>query len=157
VGELRIEHLALWVHDLERLREFYVSLFGGRSGPPYVNRRTGFRSYFISFGEDGARVELMSRPDVRVRNGEPGERPGYAHIAFASGSRQAVDTLVARLQAQGVEVLGRPRVTGDGYYEAVLADPEGNRIELVAPPGERAVDWRRRDRSEPGIRGRRSR
>ena len=140
MSELRIEHVALWARDLERLREFYVSLLGGRSGPPYVNPRTGFRSYFISFGDGGARVELMSRPGVQMAGGGTGERPGYAHVAFASGSREAVDTLVTRLEAQGVEVLGRPRLTGDGYYEAVLADPEGNRIELVGPPGEHVKD-----------------
>jgi len=130
MGDLRIEHVALWARDLDRLREFYVRVLGGRSGPPYLNPRTGFRSYFISFDE-GARVELMSRPDLTMPQGEPGGGPGYAHVAFGLGSREAVDAMVARVEGQGVMVLGRPRVTGDGYYEAGLADPEGNRIELV--------------------------
>jgi lactoylglutathione lyase len=29
-------------------------------------------------------------------------------------------------------VVSPPRVTGDGYFESVLLDPEGNRIELTA-------------------------
>lgn len=108
-----------------------MQLLDGRSGALYENARTGFRSYFVSFDE-GARLELMSRPAH-----EPEHRPledhslGYAHVALRLGSREAVDGAVARLEAQGVAILGRPRVTGDGCYEAVIADPEGNRIELV--------------------------
>jgi lactoylglutathione lyase len=128
-GGVRIEHVALWVRDLERMREFYVASLGGDSGALYENPRTGFRSYFISFG-GGARLELMGRraePETA-----PGSRDtGYAHVAFSLGSRAAVDAAVARLEAQGVAIVGRARVTGDGYYEAVIADPEGNRVELM--------------------------
>jgi lactoylglutathione lyase len=129
---MHIEHVALWARDIEGLRDFYVGSLGGRSGPLYENPRTGFRSYFISFGE-GARLELMRRPAAAPRAESP-EEPlfGLAHVALRLGSRDAVDATVARLAGQGVAVLGAPRVTGDGYYEAVIADPEGNRIELVA-------------------------
>lgn len=134
VNELRIEHVAVWARDLERLREFYVSALGGESGSLYVNQRTGFRSYFVSF-HGGARLELMSLPgDSSQEDGGGGNALGYAHVAFQLSSREAVDSMVAGLESQGVEVLGRPRLTGDGYYEAVVADPEGNRIELVGPP-----------------------
>ena len=125
----RIEHVALWVRDLERMREFYVASLGGESGALYENPRTGFRSYFISFGQ-GARLELMSR------RAEPEPPPasrdtGHGHVAFRLGSRPAVDAAVARLEGRGVAIVGRARVTGDGYYEAVIADPEGNRVELM--------------------------
>ena len=130
MSTIRIEHVAIWTRNIERMREFYVAMLNGRSGPLYQNPRTGFRSYFVSFGE-GARLELMSRPATRTP-GDPGaELPGYAHVAFRVGGREAVDLLVARLEAQGAAVVGRPRRTGDGYYEAVIEDPEGNRIELV--------------------------
>lgn len=126
---LRLHHVALWVGDLERMLEFYVSVLGATSGALYENSRTGFRSYFLSFS-DGARVELMSQSSRSgARPPEPGL--GYAHIALSIGSRPAVDEAVERLRGRGVEVLGEPRVTGDGYYEAVVADPEGNRIDLV--------------------------
>lgn len=128
---MRIEHIAVWARDLERLREFYVSMLGGRSAPLYENARTGFRSYFIAFDGE-ARLELMSRRADVPEQERPEERClGLAHLAFRLGSREAVDRLVAQLELQGVAVLGQPRVTGDGYYEAVVADPEGNRIELV--------------------------
>jgi lactoylglutathione lyase len=127
---VRIEHVALWVRDLEGMRDFYVASLDGESGALYVNPRTGFRSYFISFG-GGARLELMRR--AAEADGPPPESRdvGYAHVAFRLGSRGAVDAAVARLEAQGVTIVGRARVTGDGYYEAVIADPEGNRVELM--------------------------
>ena len=108
-----------------------MQLLDGRSGALYENPRTGFRSYFVSFDE-GARLELMSRPADEPECRAPEDRSlGYAHVALRLGGREAVDAVVARLEAQGIAILGRPRVTGDGYYEAVIADPEGNRIELV--------------------------
>jgi lactoylglutathione lyase len=126
---MTIEHVGIWVRDLEQMRLFYVEKLGAISGALYENARTGFRSYFLSFGE-GARVEIMSRP-AAAATGEPPSF-GYAHIAIRLDTRQAVDELVSQLESQGVVISNRPRVTGDGYYEAVLEDPEGNRIELVA-------------------------
>jgi|WetSurMetagenome_2_1015567.scaffolds.fasta_scaffold121872_2 catechol 2,3-dioxygenase-like lactoylglutathione lyase family enzyme len=128
---MRIEHAGIWAHDVERLRDFYVRVLGGESGPRYENPRTGFHSYFVSFG-DGPRLELMGRSPGSETARVPDDRlVGLAHLAFALASREAVDATIARLKAQGVVVLGRPRLTGDGYYEAVVADPEGNRLEFV--------------------------
>ncbi len=133
---LRIDHVGLWVSDLERQRQFYVEVLGGKAGAQYVNERTGFRSYFVSFG-DGARLELMSRRAGQLGTRSAGESLGYAHIALQLGSPEAVDSLFSRLEAAGVAIVGRPRTTGDGYYEAVVADPEGNLIELAGPAGSR--------------------
>jgi lactoylglutathione lyase len=127
---IRIAHVAIWVRDLERMRQFYVARFGATSSERYVNPRTGFCSYFISFG-NGARLELMSRPAGQTEGRSEPSAFGYAHVALHVGSREAVDAMVVRLDAQGVVVLSRPRVTGDGYYEAAVEDLEGNRIELV--------------------------
>ena len=125
---MRIEHVALWVRDLEGMRRFYAENLGGQSGPAYVNSRTGFRSYFIAFDE-GARIELMSGLPVS----EPGKAPafGYVHFALALGSGDRVDALTAELRARGVRITSEPRTTGDGYYESQIADPEGNLIELT--------------------------
>lgn len=107
---------------------FYTEALGGVSGELYDNPATGFKSYFVSLGE-GARLELMYRPGL----GPPpaGVTAGYAHMALALGSRAAVDAAVVALRQRGVPIESEPRVTGDGYYEAVVLDPERNRIELT--------------------------
>ena len=126
---MRIEHVALWTRDVECLRAFYERYFGATVGARYENPRKQFQSYFLSFG-DGARVELMHSP--RVGGGEAGEeRFGYAHLAISLGSEPAVDALTGRLRADGHAVIDGPRRTGDGYYESVVLDPDGNRIELT--------------------------
>ena len=125
---LRVDHVALWAADLERMREFYVGVLGGVCGPLYENRRTGFRSYFVTFTD--CRLELMWEPGRGGKGPEAGGS-GYAHVAMAADTRAGVDERIAELQERGVRVVSVPRATGDGYYEAVIEDPEGNRIELV--------------------------
>jgi lactoylglutathione lyase len=126
---MRIDHVAVWARDLEAMRAFYTAVLGGVSGQRYENPATGFVSYFISLGE-GIRLELMHRPGLGPASTEV--VPGWAHIALALGSRDAVDAMVAELGRRGVTIAASPRITGDGYYEAVVLDPEGNRIELTA-------------------------
>ena len=126
---MRIEHIAMYVSDLEAARAFFVKYLDGRSNDGYHNVKTGFRSYFISF-EDGARLELMNKPNVHDIN-KTSERTGYAHIAFSVGSREKVDELTERLLLAGYEVKSGPRTTGDGYYESCIAAVEGNLIEIT--------------------------
>ena len=126
---MKIEHIAIYVKDLEAARDFFTAYFGGRSNAGYHNPKTGFRSYFISF-EGGARLEIMNKPGLDSRMDQAAE-PGYAHIAFSVGSREKVDTLTGRLRQNGYPVAGGPRVTGDGYYESCVLDREGNQIELT--------------------------
>jgi lactoylglutathione lyase len=131
----RLAHVALWTRDLERMARFYAELLGAEVGPLYTNPHTGFRSRFARFA--GAAVELMTRPDVAGRaSGDPATptspSEGYPHVALELDSRQAVDETLERLRQRGVRIVGAARQTGDGYYEAVIADPDGNLIEIVA-------------------------
>lgn len=128
----RIEHIALWVDDLDALGAFYARAFGAQIGPRYVNASKGFASCFLTF-ESGARIELMTTSRLSPTRHEPGaQRMGLTHLAISLGSEQAVDDLTARLRTEGIAVLDGPRRTGDGYYESVVLDPEGNRIEITA-------------------------
>jgi lactoylglutathione lyase len=125
----RLEHVALWVRDVDGVAAFYERYFAARVGPRYENPRKGFQSRFLEFGS-GARLEVMARADVNAR-GE-GEALGLAHVAIAIGDEAAVDALAARFRSEGVTLLDGPRRTGDGYYECVVLDPEGNRVEVTA-------------------------
>lgn len=124
-----IEHIALYVNDLEAARDFFVRYLGGSSDNGYYNRDTGFRSFFISF-DSGARLEIMNKPEL-VDFYKELNRTGYAHVAFSVGSKERVDALTQTLKADGYEVISRPRTTGDGYYESCIVAVEGNQIEIT--------------------------
>lgn len=126
---MRIEHLAMYVNDLERAKAFFEKYFGAKANDGYHNTKTDFRSYFLSF-DDGARLELMNKPDME--DGEKGlQRTGYIHIAFSVGSREKVDEITDCMKADGYQVISGPRVTGDGYYESCIAGIENNQIEIT--------------------------
>jgi lactoylglutathione lyase len=127
--KVRIEHVALWVRDIDAVAAFYARFFGARAGELYRNPNKGFASRFVEF-PSGARLEIMTRTDVATR--APSEQLGFAHVAIAIGDERDVDALAARFAADGIAVLDGPRRTGDGYYECVVQDPEGNRVEVIA-------------------------
>ena len=128
---IRIEHIAIWTPDLERLRQFYETYFAGRANTKYVNPRKRFESTFLTFA-DGARLEIMQMPTVPPSaNDVELQFMGYIHVAFSVGSPEAVDALTDRLHADGYPILDGPRTTGDGYYESTTLDPDGNRIEIT--------------------------
>lgn len=126
---MTIEHIGLWVADLEKMRLFYENYFKGTASERYHNSTTGFSSYFIQFN-DGARLELMHRADISEKMLD-GEMLGFAHLALSLGSKEKVDALTYLLVDEGYDLLSPTRTTGDGYYESVIADPEGNRLELT--------------------------
>lgn len=128
---MKIEHIAIWVQNLELTKDFYEKYFGCRAGNRYHNPATNFQSYFLHF-ENGCRLELMQRPDIVFTHKDYSKQTtGIIHIAIAVGSKEKVDALTATLQADGYTVAGAPRTTGDGYYESVVLDPEGNIIEIT--------------------------
>ncbi len=126
---MRIDHIAMYVVNLEASKEFFSRYFGAKSNEGYHNPTTDFRSYFLSFS-NGARLELMNRPGMSDPDKQE-YRTGYVHLAFSVGSREEVDTLTEQLQNDGYAVLSGPRTTGDGYYESCIRGPEGNLIEIT--------------------------
>lgn len=125
----KIDHIALYVNDLDRARNFFVEMLGGTANDGYHNPRTDFRSYFISF-DDGARLEIMTKPSLEDTE-KTINRTGLIHIAFSVGSRERVDELTQKLRSDGYEVISGPRTTGDGYYESCIVAVEGNLIEIT--------------------------
>ncbi|MDQ0318067.1 lactoylglutathione lyase [Pararhizobium capsulatum DSM 1112] len=126
---MRIGHVALWTQDIERLSSFWAETFGAKIGERYESaRRQGFVSRFLSLA-DGPTIEIMQGPWIDAAGGMP-ERAGYAHIALSLGSRGAVDALAAVAARRDI-LVSPPRMTGDGFYEAVLTDPDGNIIEIM--------------------------
>ena len=126
---MKLEHVALWVKDLEGAKDFFIKYFGAVPNEGYHNEKTGFRSYFLSF-DDGARLEIMSSP-LFEESEKSVYRSGYAHVAISLGSKEAVDELSERFKAEGFEILSGPRTTGDGYYESAIIGFEGNVVEIT--------------------------
>ena len=126
---MKIEHIAMYVNNLENVKNFFVNYFNASANNGYHNRTTSFRSYFLTF-TNGARLEIMSRPQMDD-NEKTVARTGYIHLAFSVGSKEQVDALTARLQKDGYEVISGPRTTGGGYYESCIIGPEGNQIEIT--------------------------
>ncbi|CAD5258685.1 MULTISPECIES: VOC family protein [unclassified Imperialibacter] len=127
---MKIEHIALWTTKLEELKDFYTTYFGAKAGEKYHNPTKQFTSYFLSF-DSGTRLEIMARPDVEQHPGDA-YRKGLIHWAMSVGSKEKVDQLTEQLRNDGFEIIGEPRTTGDGYYESVVADPDGNLVEITA-------------------------
>lgn len=124
---MKIEHVALWVTDLELVKAFYEKYFEAKASDRYHNPKTRFSSYFLSFDE-GSRLELTNKKYLSPRIADA---LGYGHIALAVGDKEAVDAKTAQLVADGFPLLSGPRTTGDGYYESVVQDPEGNLVEIT--------------------------
>lgn len=126
---MKIEHLAIWTKDIEKMKDFYIKFFEGKANEKYTNEKRGFSSYFISF-ETGARLEIMTMNNTEFKEKQELLK-GYAHMAFSVGSKEKVNELTERIRNEGYEVTSEPRTTGDGYYESCVKDIEGNLVEIT--------------------------
>jgi len=127
---MKIEHIAIWTLDLEKMKNFYLNFFDLKSNEKYYNPQKKFSSYFLSF-ETGARIELMHRPDISEFVEQKDLKLGLTHFAISVGSKEKVDLITELVRKNGFNILGEPRTTGDGYYESIISDPEGNLIEIT--------------------------
>ena len=134
---MKLEHVAIWTHNLEKLKAYYETYFGGVANTKYVNESKNFQSYFLTFDSGagagaGARIEIMTRPDIREnRNDIQKAQIGITHFAFAVETMDEVDEKARQLKTDGYEILSGPRKTGDGYYEFETFDPDNNRLEVT--------------------------
>ena len=129
---MQISHIAIWTNDLERLRDFYCNYFHAKSNKKYTNPVKQFSSYFLTFESGGCSIELMSKPNL-INSSDPelNHETGLAHFAFSVGSKEKVDLLTTQFREDGYKVIGEPRYTGDGFYESVINDPDGNIVEIT--------------------------
>ncbi len=129
---MKIDHLAIWTYNLEEMRNFYIRYFDVSSNEIYHNHSREFRSYFLSFDGD-CRIELMEMPGIPKSKDNPLKQfTGLIHFAIKVNSKNQVNEITERLRKDGYRVVGEPRTTGDGFYESVFLDPDGNRVELMA-------------------------
>ncbi len=128
---MKIEHLAIWVNDLEKVKNFYSRYFDMTCGEKYENKQENFSSYFLAFDNTSTKLELMHKPEITEALSEKGATFGFTHIAFSVGSKQKVDKLTERLKADGYIVVGEPKATGDGFYESSILDVERNIVEIT--------------------------
>lgn len=126
---MRIEHVAMYVKDLEQTKWFFEYYFGAKANDGYHNKITDFKSYFLMF-DDGSRLEIMNKPCLKDMGKEMNSF-GYTHLAFSVGSAEKVDKITEDLRDAGYTILSGPRTTGDGYYESCIVGVEGNIIEIT--------------------------
>lgn len=128
---MRIDHIAIWTQHLEKMRHFYEKYFQGKAGEKYINPRKNFESYFIEF-DSGTRLELMEKLEIKSKLHDDLENYlGITHFAISTGGRKRVDLLTEQLRLDGFSIIGEPRVTGDGFYESIVLDPDGNKVEIT--------------------------
>lgn len=126
---MKIDHIAMYVNDLENAKQFFERYMGAVSNDMYHNQTTGFKSYFLTF-DDGARLEIMNRPEMDDAD-KTLQRTGFIHVAFSVGSKEKVDSITEQMKKDGYEVISGPRITGDGYYESCVVAIEGNQVEIT--------------------------
>jgi len=128
---MRIDHIAIWTQHLDKMRHFYEYYFNGKAGEKYLNPRKNFESYFVEF-DSGTRLELMEKLEVDSKLHDDIENYlGITHFAISTGQRTKVDQLTEQLRSDGYKIIGEPRVTGDGFYESIVLDPDGNKVEVT--------------------------
>lgn len=126
---MKISHIAIWTNELEKLRDFYCNYFGAISNEKYFNPVKQFSSYFLTFEKGACSLELMNKPNLDYP--ESNTSTGLAHFAFSVGSKELVEAFTLQLREAGYSVIGEPRLTGDGFYESAVADPDGNIVEIT--------------------------
>ncbi|MFP0536899.1 VOC family protein [Klebsiella oxytoca] len=127
---MKIAHIALWTRQLEQQARFWVAFFDGEINEKYCSQTNpGFESFFVRIGDDIA-IELMTKPGLTALTAD-NNHTGWVHLAITVGGAENVDRLAKRAAEQDI-LVSAPRTTGDGFYEAVIKDPDGNLIEIVA-------------------------
>ncbi len=135
----KVDHIAIWVDDLEAMKNYYSTFFDAECNDKYTNPGTGFSSYFLRFGSDSSRIEIMHRADVPENKNDVIDKQhrGYIHLAMEVKTPEEVDCMAKKISDGGYKILRGPRTSGDGYYEFETIDPENNRLEIICNMNEK--------------------
>jgi len=125
---MNISHIAVWTFNIETLKEFYIKYFNCRVNKKYQNKIKKFESYFLSF-DSGVGLEIMNIPGLQKNF--PELKTGYAHIAISAGSKEKVIEIIGKFRDDGFKIKSEPRTTGEGFFESVIFDPDGNEVEIT--------------------------
>ena len=128
---MKIHHIAIWVRDLEKVKDFYVKYFNAICSDKYTNEKKQFTSYFLTFSSGDTKIELMHNSGMSESIEMNASSLGLTHLALSVGCKSEVDRLTEQFRSDGFRIVGEPRTTGDGFYESVVEDAEGNRIEIT--------------------------
>ena len=130
---MTIDHLAIFTPCIEKLISYYTRYFDAVPGSFYINEKKKFRSCFLSF-ESGARIEIMEMEGIPDNANDTlvKQHKGLVHLAFGAENPGRVNDLARQLEQDGYRIIDGPRITGDGYYEFVTFDPDGNRLEVCS-------------------------
>jgi lactoylglutathione lyase len=126
-----LDHVAIWTTHLEKLKDFYVKYFNGTANEKYINKDTGFESYFLTF-DSGSRLEIMQKHGIpeNLNDTVIKQHQGLIHLSFAVDNMDIVVQKSQDMKKEGFRILRGPRRTGDGYFEFETLDPDNNRIEV---------------------------
>lgn len=121
---MKIDHVAMYVNDLEAEKDFFVKYFNATASSKYTTFRGDFSNYLLRWS-DGSRLEIMT--DTSADAKKASYRTGINRFYFLADDRKEVDDIMNKLAADGV-IVEIPRENAEGYYESVVVDPEGNEI-----------------------------
>lgn len=121
-----IGHLAFRITDLERALDFYCDKLGFREA--FRLERDGEPSPWIVYIQvaPGQFIELF--PGAKEVAPQPGRNGGYNHFSLGVDDMEAT---LQELRDRGLDIPGEAKQGLDGNWQYWIADPDGNRIELM--------------------------
>ncbi len=125
---MRLQHCGLVVADLERSRRFYGEALGLEEVPRPANFT--FAGAWFRFGD--TEIHLLAEADTTGRAGasDPGPSAAFGLVSHIALEVDDLAAACARLEENGVALIGGPMPRGDGFVQVFFRDPDGYVLEL---------------------------
>ena len=128
IAGLKFNHVAFRVRDFEASIAWYAKAFGATEAFR-ANKDDGSPQLVYLELAQGQFIELF--PDGKNPIEQPKDPIGYGHFCVTVADLEAA---LAHLKSLGVEPTMTPRTGRAGQKLTFIADPDGNRIELMEIP-----------------------